>query len=98
MNDKIQRRSRMDLWTPAEKAIYDAMQEVEKAGAHPKLTEAVSLLSKAKETLSDYVDETSTCTNCGVPINLHGTLCGEEHATKITIRMPKEDNIFRRHL
>jgi len=50
------RRNRLDLNTPAEKAIYDAIQEVERVGAHEKLTEAVILLGKAKALVSDYVD------------------------------------------
>jgi len=35
MSNEIPRRNRLDLNTPAEKAIYDAIQEVEKAGADP---------------------------------------------------------------
>lgn len=51
------RRNRLDLNTPAEKAIYDAMQEVEKVGADVRLTEAVILLSKARDLIADYVDK-----------------------------------------
>ena len=54
------RRNRLDLNTPAEKAIYDAMQEVERAGADVKLTKVVTLLSKAKDTLADYIDKVET--------------------------------------
>ena len=57
MENEFQRRSRLDLNTPAEKAIYDAMQEVEKLPADVKLTEAVTLLAKAKDLVSDFVDE-----------------------------------------
>ncbi len=53
---EILRRNRIDLNTPAEKAIYDAMQEIEKAGADVRLTEAIMLLSKAKELVGDFVD------------------------------------------
>lgn len=56
MENEIPRRSRIDLNTPAEKAIYDAMQEVEKLPADVKLTEAVTLLAKAKDLVSDFVD------------------------------------------
>lgn len=56
MENEFQRRSRLDLNTPAEKAIYDAMQEVEKLPADVKLTEAVTLLAKAKDLVSDFVD------------------------------------------
>jgi len=51
------RRNQLNLNTPAELAIHNAMQEVEKAGADVKLTEAINLLSKAKDCVSDYVDE-----------------------------------------
>lgn len=50
------RRNRMDLNTPAEIAIQNAVWEVEKVGADPKLTEVVVLLGKAKDLLSDFVD------------------------------------------
>lgn len=56
MNNEFPRRSRLDLNTPAERAIYDAMQEVEKVGADTRLTEAVILLSKARDLVADYVD------------------------------------------
>ena len=55
VND-IPRRSRLDLNTPAEKAIFEAMQEVEKAGADKRLTDAVVLLEKAKHRVGDFVD------------------------------------------
>lgn len=56
MGNEIPRRNRLDLNTPAEKAIHDAIQEVEKVGADPKLTDVVIMLVKAKDLLSDYVD------------------------------------------
>jgi hypothetical protein len=56
METEIPRRNRLDLNTPAERAIYDAMQEVEKIGADTRLTEAVILLSKAKELVADFID------------------------------------------
>lgn len=46
----------MDKWTPAEKAIYDAIQEVEKMGCDVKLTEAVTKLSEVQNCIADYVD------------------------------------------
>lgn len=55
--DEIPRRIRLDLNTPAEKAIYDAMQEVEKVGADERLTEVVIMLGEARDKLSDYVDD-----------------------------------------
>ena len=50
------RRNSLDLNTPAELSIYNAMQEVEKLPANEKLTEAVMLLAKAKDLVSDFVD------------------------------------------
>lgn len=57
MKNEIPRRSRLDLNTPAERAIFDAMQEVEKAGCDVKLTDAVNFLDKARNLVADYVDE-----------------------------------------
>ena len=54
------RRNRADLWTPAEKAISDAVAVVEAAGAHTRLTDAVVLLGKARDAVADYVDEQLT--------------------------------------
>ena len=53
---EIPRRIDLLRFTPAEKAIYDAVQEVEKVGAHPLLTDAVILLGQAREKVADYVD------------------------------------------
>lgn len=53
---EIPRRNRLDLHTPAEHAIDQAMQVVEDAGAHPLLTEAVILLAQAKDKVADYVE------------------------------------------
>jgi hypothetical protein len=56
MSNEIPRRVRIDLNTPAERAIYDAMIEVEKLPADVRLTEAVTLLGKARDAVADYVD------------------------------------------
>lgn len=53
----IGRRNRIDLMSPAELAIRDAMLVVEDAGADPLLTDAILLLSEAKDKVSDFVDE-----------------------------------------
>ncbi len=55
--DEFPRRIRLDRMVPAEKAIYNAMQEVEKLSADVKLTEAVTLLSRAKDLVSDFIDD-----------------------------------------
>lgn len=57
------RRSRLDLCEPSEKAIYDAMQEVEKIGADERLTNAIIKLQEAKELVSDYIDEKKSAAN-----------------------------------
>lgn len=51
------RRNRIDLMKPAELAIYNAMQEIEKIGADIRLTEAQVLLTKAKNLVADFIDE-----------------------------------------
>lgn len=51
------RRSRIDLFTPAEVAIREAMIAVEALPADTRLTNAVVLLSQAQAQLADYVDE-----------------------------------------
>lgn len=50
------RRIRIDLFTPAEKAIWDAVQAVEAAGCDVRLTNAVILLGKARDLVADFVD------------------------------------------
>lgn len=52
----IPRRIRVDSFTPAERAIYDAVQAVEAAGADVRLTDAVVLLQAARDSVADYVD------------------------------------------
>lgn len=55
MND-IPRRCRIDLYIPAETAIRNALIAVEALGAHPKLTEVVSMLSDAQSKIADWHD------------------------------------------
>lgn len=54
--DEVTRRNRLDLCTPAEKAIYEATYEIEKIGADVRLTEAQNLLDKARNLIADYID------------------------------------------
>ena len=56
-SNEMPRRNRIDLFTPAEKAIYDAMQEVEKMAADTRLKEATILLDKARGKVADFIDE-----------------------------------------
>ena len=46
----------MDLWTPAERAIYDAVQVVETVGADLRLTDAVRYLDLARRSVAAFVD------------------------------------------
>ena len=56
-DNQFPRRSRLDLCEPAELAIYNATNEVEKIGADVRLTRAVNLLSEARNLVADYIDE-----------------------------------------
>lgn len=58
--NNIPRRIRIDLMKPAELAIYNAMQEVEKLGADIRLTTAVIKLQEASTLVSDYIDDNDT--------------------------------------
>jgi hypothetical protein len=46
--------------TAAERAIRDAMLAVEAAGGSPALTDAITLLSKARDRVADHVEATTT--------------------------------------
>lgn len=54
---KVPRRADLLQFTSAEKAIYEAVGEVEKVGTHPLLTDAVILLQQAREKVADFVDK-----------------------------------------
>lgn len=56
MSNEIPRRVRVDLMTPAELAIRNAIAEVEKLEADERLTNAVVLLAAAQTRVADYVD------------------------------------------
>jgi len=55
--ENFPRRNQLDLLTPAELAIFEAMQAVEKIGADEKLTEAVIILQKARDLVADFIEE-----------------------------------------
>lgn len=57
MTFTIPRRARIDLATPPEKAIRDALAAVEAAGADVALTDAVTLLGAALDRVADFVDK-----------------------------------------
>lgn len=50
------RRIRIDLLTQAELSIRDAERAVESLPADVRLTEAVVLISKAREKVADYLE------------------------------------------
>lgn len=50
------RRACMEHMVPAELAIGDAIEAVEKSGCHPLLTDAVVLLAQARDKVADFVD------------------------------------------
>ena len=52
----IPRRARLDLNTSAELSIRAAIDAVEAVGCHLLLTEAVNLLTEAREKVADFVD------------------------------------------
>lgn len=54
--DGIPSRCDISLMTPAELAITEAMDAVEKAGGSPALTDAVTLLGKARDRVADHVE------------------------------------------
>jgi hypothetical protein len=56
MSNEFPRRAKLYENKPQELLIRDAINEVEKMGAHPMLTDVVILLSQAKEILADYID------------------------------------------
>lgn len=56
MSNEIPRRNQIDLYSPAEIAISEAMKEVEKSGCDVRLTDAIMLLEKAKSKVADYID------------------------------------------
>lgn len=57
------RRDRIDLNTPAELAIRAAVDAVEMAGCHPLLTDAVNILTAAREKVADFVELEDGATN-----------------------------------
>lgn len=54
--DGIPTRADMTYWSDAERAIWNAMQAVEAAGASPMLTQAIILLGQARDCVADHVE------------------------------------------
>lgn len=53
---EIARRSRIDLMTPVERKIREAVLAVEALGADVRLTAAVNCLEQARSRVADFVD------------------------------------------
>lgn len=69
------RRIRLDMFTPAEKAIWDAAKAVEAAGCDVRLTHALNKLSEARALVADVVDgapfasvDERICPDCNKPL------------------------------
>lgn len=50
------RRFRVNLLTPTENSIREAVGRVEDLGAHPLLTDAIVLLAAAREKVADFLE------------------------------------------
>lgn len=57
MTQGMPRRCDVRLRTPAEVAIYAAIEAVENIGADPRLTHAVMSLTSAAEAVGDYIED-----------------------------------------
>lgn len=57
MENEFPRKSDLQRMKPAELAIHQAIQEIEKLGANEKLTNAVIKLNEAKELVADFIDK-----------------------------------------
>lgn len=57
---QVPRRACLESMTPAERAIYDAMQSVEHLGGDPLLTDAVTKLSDAQALVADWLEGKSS--------------------------------------
>jgi hypothetical protein len=51
------RRNRLDLQTPIESLLNEAINKIEELPPDERLTHAQTLISNAKDSLSDYIDE-----------------------------------------
>lgn len=72
--DGLPTRADMQHWTPGEKAIWDAVQVIERMGGSPALTDAVILLQRARNRVADHVEgETGSKIS---PPNSRGPLVG----------------------
>ena len=59
-HNDIPRRAYVQKQVPAERAIQAAIDAVESLGADVLLTEAVTLLGRAKDKVGDFIDSVSS--------------------------------------
>lgn len=64
------RRSRLDQMTEGERAITAAVDAVEKMGADPLLTDAITLLASARHKVADFVDGPEVARKYQMPTTL----------------------------
>lgn len=55
--DGLPRRQRIDLLEPVEHDLWAVTQRIEELGADTRLTNAVILLSEARNLVADYIEE-----------------------------------------
>lgn len=56
-NPDTPRRNYMPEWSEQETGIYNLIQQIEKLGAHPLLTDVINHLEQAKERLADWIEK-----------------------------------------
>lgn len=71
------RRIQLNRFTAAERAIYDAVQVVEAAGADVRLTDAVVLLQAARDSVADFVDGIDSRRYVAVAPRADATACAK---------------------
>lgn len=54
------RRNQLNKFTAKEMELYDIMQNIEKLGAHPLLTDVINLIDQARYKLADWVELPNT--------------------------------------
>lgn len=57
INPEVPRRAMMPEWCAAERAIQNAVNEVEKIGASPRLTYVVQMLAEAREIVASVYEQ-----------------------------------------
>lgn len=85
--EEIPRRCCLNKLSQAERAIHDAMAAVEAVGADVRLTDAVILLSAAKDSVADYVDNSPEIRRCVQTVQPTSALPSAAPAQEETIKI-----------